>query len=221
MQRIEKFTRNLAVIVIALFASAQLFAVEIFEYRRLADLDKDFEGSQGYSEGYIDYIKSISISAHIVGVHFEEVLDGEELREVILPGGKVAYIKSRSMRRLNDSSRWSIYFLPDKRMIDDYGVAEHHREALEHAMSGDLYITHEGMFSIAGKPYGVGPARDVESDQLVRNSSIKITSVRGDFSVFLRGDRYKLIPLGGAQNDHLLIEVDESKMPRGCGVGSE
>lgn len=216
MLRIENFTRNLVILVAALFASSELFAGEIFEYRRLADLDKDLEGS----ENYIDYIKSISISAHIVGVHLEEVLDGDELREVVLPGGKIAFLKSRKITTATGGLRWSFYLLPDKLMIDDYGVAERHREAVENAMTDDLYLTHEGRFFIGGEPYGMGPASDVVEKELEKNSSIKITGVRGDLSVFLRRDRYKLIPLGGAQNDHLLIEVDESKMPRGCGVGS-
>lgn len=214
---IKTITNKFAIFLITLMVSSELFAGDIFEYRRLADLDKDLKGS----EDYINYIKSISISAHVVGVHLGEVLGSDEFREVILPGGKLAYIKSRKINTVTSGLRWTVFFLRDQLLLDDYDVAEEHREALENMMSGDLYLTHEGKFSMQGKPYGMGPALEVPQQELVKNSSMKITGVRGDLSVFMRGDRYKLIPLGGAQNDHLLIEIDVSKMPRGCGVGAE
>lgn len=207
--------RCLAAILALIAVSVFVQAGEVFEYRRLADLDVDLKGQADE----ISYLKSKALTAYVVGINFEELLHSDELMEVILPGGKTSYWKTKEVIKGKNSLSWRIFVFPDTRIFDDYDIPEDIKETLSSSIYESLYVSYQGDYFVGGKPYGIAPSMEALEDAMARIEKFKITSVTGSFDVFLRGDTYRLMPLGGPDNDHLLIELDVSKLrEETCGV---
>lgn len=215
MNRAANIWRSLAAFLVLFAASVFVHAGEVFEYRRLADLDVDLKAQADE----ISYLKSAAISAYIVGINFEELLHSDELIEVILPGGKTSYWKTKEVIKHETSLSWLIYMLPDTRMFDDYDIPEDIKKTLNLSIYESLHVSYQGDYFVGGKPYGIASSMEALEEALATKEEFNITRVAGDFTVFLRGDRYRLIPLDGPGNDHLLIELDVSKLRKeSCGV---